>query len=376
MRVVLAPDKFKGSLTAAQVAEHVGAGLRAARPSVDVVTVPVADGGDGTVQAVVAAGFERVPATAAGPSGTAARTAYARRAELAVVELAVVCGLSRLPGGVPDPLGASSFGVGEVIAAALDAGARRVVLGNGGSASTDGGTGLLQALGADIRDTQGATLGRGGGKLRDVAALDLSGLHPGLRQVELTVASDVDNPLYGPDGAAAVYAPQKGASDADVAVLDEGLRRWASVVARTTGTDRSHEPGAGAGGGVGFAALVLGAELCSGIDLVLELVGFDRALAGADLVITGEGCLDTQTLSGKAPLGVAVAAARRGVPVVAVAGRMRLSYEQLATAGIRAAYALSGIEADETRCIAEAGPLLEQLAPAIARDWLGERGRS
>lgn len=370
MHVLLAPDKFKGSLTAARVAAAVGAGLRAAVPGVRLVSVPVADGGDGTVDAAVAAGFERVPVTASGPTGDPVQSSYARRGAVAVIELADVCGLARLPGGQFDPLGASSFGVGEVIGAALDAGARRIVLGIGGSASTDGGAGMLQALGARVLDARGDPLGRGGAALGHASVLDLSGLHPRLRHAEISVASDVGNPLFGPDGAAGVYAPQKGADPGQVAELDDALRSWAAVVAAVTGVDHCAEAGAGAAGGVGFAALALGAQLRSGIDQMLELVGFAAALDGADLVITGEGSMDRQTLAGKAPAGVAAAAARAGVPVVAVAGRCTLSPGELADAGFGAVYALTDLEPDVGRCMAEAGTLLEQVAWRLAVDWL------
>ncbi len=301
MRIVVAPDKFKGSLPAAGVAAAVAAGLRAALGDAEIVTMPVADGGEGTVDAAVAAGFERVPVTAAGPVGDPVRASYARRGEVAVVELAGVCGLARLPAGRPAPLTASSFGAGEVLRAALDAGARRIIVGVGGSASTDGGAGLLQALGARVLDARGEPLGRaaggrrlaGGADLDAVAALDLTGLHPAMhgasRYAELILAADVDNPLAGPDGAAVVYGPQKGASPAEVARLDAGLRRWAAVVvaalegtAGPGGTDWARVPGSGAAGGVGFAALaVLGARMRPGIEVVLELTGFASA-AGRD----------------------------------------------------------------------------------------------
>ena len=232
-------------------------------------------------------------------------------------------------------MAASSSGAGEVLRAALEAGARRIIFGVGGSASTDGGSGLLQALGARVLDARGEPARPGGAGLRDVATLDLSGLHPKLRAAEVILAADVDNPLTGPDGAAEVYGPQKGASPAEVARLDEGLRHWAAVVAAATGTDWSRAPGAGAAGGVGFAVLaVLGAVRRPGVELVLDLAGFGDALDGADLVITGEGSLDAQSLAGKAPVGVARAAARRGVPVIAVAGRSMLTATELATAGI------------------------------------------
>src|SRR5690242_9707304 len=377
MKIVVAPDKFKGSLPATQVAAAIAAGLHAGRPGVQVVTIPVADGGEGTVDAAVAAGFERVPVTAAGPAGDPVRASYARRGEVAVVELAGVCGLARLPAGPCSsraaPLTASSFGAGEVLRAALEAGGQRIILGVGGSASTDGGAGLLQALGARVLDASGEPVRPGGAGLHEVAALDLSGLHPGLRAADIILAADVDNPLTGPDGAAEVYGPQKGASPAEVVLLDEGLRRWAAVVAAAVGQDWSHAPGAGAAGGVGFAArAVLGAGSRPGIGLVLELAGFAAALDGADLVITGEGSLDAQSLAGKAPVGVARAAARRGVPVVAVAGRSALTEAELAAAGITAVYPLSDLEPDQERSRAEAARLLRRTGEMIARDRLAE----
>jgi glycerate kinase len=399
MKIVIAPDKFKGSLTAAEAADAIAAGLRAEWPEAELVTVPVADGGDGTVDAAVAAGLERVPVTVDGPTGEPVRASYARKGELAVIELADACGLRRLPGGRPAPLTASSFGCGQVLAAALAAGARQIILGVGGSASTDGGAGLLQALGARVLDARGEPLARGGGALREVAALDptglnpalrevaaldptglnpalrevaaldLSGLHPGLRPSTVILATDVVNPLTGPDGAAEVYGPQKGASPEQITELASGLRRWAAVVAAATGTDRSQAPGAGAAGGVGFAALaVLGAQARPGIGLVLDLVDFDAALDGAALVITGEGSLDTQTLAGKAPAGVARAAARRGIPVVAVAGRSTLTEDQLATIGICRVYTLSDLEPDPARSSAQASTLLRRVGQALARE--------
>ena len=372
MHVLVAPDKFKGSLTASEAAGHIAAGLRrVAGDGLTIVCVPVADGGDGTLDAAVVAGFERVPARASGPTGEPVDAAYGRRGGLAVVELASVCGLGLLPGGRREPLRASSYGMGEVIGAALDAGCERIVLGVGGSASTDGGAGLLQALGARVYDRAGEPLRRGGGALREAGSVDLSGLHPAIRRTGFRVASDVDNPLYGPQGAAAVYGPQKGAGPADVAALDEGLRRWAAVVTAAGGADRAEEPGAGAAGGVGYAALaVLGATLRPGIELVLELAGFAGKLAAADLVIIGEGSLDEQTLHGKAPAGVAAAARAQGKPVVAIAGRVTLPPAALAAAGIARAYALSDVEPDLARSMADAGPLLERLAGRVASDWL------
>ena len=372
MRVVVAPDKFKGSLTAAQVAARVAAGLARAVPGVEVVQVPVADGGDGTLEAALSAGYRRVPVRAEGPTGEPVDTAYAERDGVAVIELADVSGLRRLPGGRLDARAASSYGTGQVIRAALDAGCRRIVLGIGGSACTDGGAGLVQALGGRLADAGGAEVGRGGAALAAVRSLDLSGRHRALAEAEVVVASDVDNPLLGPRGAAAVYGPQKGASPADVAELDASLARWADAVNRATGTDAAGTPGAGAAGGVGFAALaVLGARLQPGIDLVLDLVRFREALPGARLVICGEGSLDAQTLHGKAPAGVAAAAAAAGVPVVAVCGRLGLDPGQLAAAGFAAAYPLTGESDDLAECLARPGPLLERIGARIAREQLG-----
>jgi glycerate kinase len=380
MRIVIAPDKFKGSLPAAEVAAALAAGLRAALDQAgaqaELITIPVADGGDGTVDAAVAAGFARVPVTATGPTGQPVRTSYARRDDLALVELATVCGLERLPGGQLEPLVSSSFGVGEVMRRALAAGARELVLALGGSASTDGGAGLLQGLGATVLDRDGGPLGRGGAALPDAAELDLTGLPPALARAEVTLAADVANPLTGPDGAAAVFGPQKGATAGQITTLAAGLEHWAGLVTQTIGTDWSQAPGAGAAGGVGFAALaVLGARRRPGIELVLELLGFGPALDQADLVITGEGSLDRQSLSGKAPVGVARAAAIRGVPVVAVAGRSTLSPDQARTAGITAIYPLSDLEPNLDRSMAGAAVLLERLGQAIARDQLTQGSR-
>jgi glycerate 2-kinase len=347
--VVVAPDKFKGSLSAAEVAREVADGLRAAIPGLNVREHPVADGGDGTVEA-----------------------ALAIRDQVAVVELAEASGLRRLPGGRPAATTATSRGTGELIRAALDLGCRRVVLGIGGSASTDGGAGMVQALGARLLDAAGAELGPGGAALADLDRIDLSGLDPRIRQTEVTVASDVDNPLLGRQGAAAVYGPQKGASTDDVALLDAALARWAAAARAATDVDAADRPGAGAAGGVGFAAIVfLGAEIRSGIDYLLDLLQVRAAIDGARLVVTGEGSLDDQTLRGKAPAGVAAAARAAGVPAVAVAGRSTLDPAALEPAGIARVYLLSDLEPDPERSMRDPAPLLRSLAGRIAADWLG-----
>ncbi|HEX7304026.1 glycerate kinase [Lentzea sp.] len=331
--VVLAPDKFKGSLTAPQVAAAVARGLREAAPDVDVRLHPVADGGDGTVDAAVAAGFVKVGRWVTGPVGRPVPASFAVNGTTAVVEVASAAGLTLLD--EPAPLDATSHGVGELLKAALDAGCSTVVLGLGGSACTDGGAGMLEALGGTSFDG-----------------------------VDLVLASDVDNPLLGPAGAAAVYGPQKGASPDQVEILERRL----SALAERLGPEHASRPGAGAAGGIGFAALaVLGARFRPGIEVVLELVGFAEAVAGASLVVTGEGSLDAQTRHGKAPYGVVRASG--DVPVVAVAGQCSVEPGDL---GLEAVYALLDVEPDVTRCMAGADALLHVLGGRIARDWVSE----
>ncbi|MFD5750756.1 glycerate kinase [Streptomyces sp. NPDC127033] len=373
-RVLIAADKFKGSLTATQVAERVTAGLRRVAPDVPVETLPVADGGDGTVAAAVAAGFERHETRVTGPLGDPVTAAYALRDGTAVIEMAEASGLQHLPEGVFAPLTATTYGSGELLRAALDAGARTVVFGVGGSATTDGGAGMLAALGARFLDADGKPVGPGGGGLRELATADLSGLDARLGRTEIVLASDVDNPLTGPQGAPAVYGPQKGAGPEEVAVLDAALAHYAAVLAAAVGpraADLALSPGAGAAGGIGYGALVgLGAGFRPGIEVMLDVLGFAPALARATLVITGEGSLDEQTLHGKAPAGVAAAARAQGVETIAVCGRLALPPEALNRAGIARAYALTALEPDPARCMAQAGPLLERLATDIARDFL------
>ncbi|MFJ9151929.1 glycerate kinase [Streptomyces sp. NPDC102270] len=371
--MLIAADKFKGSLTAVQVAERVTAGLRRVVPDLEVESLPVADGGDGTVAAAVAAGFERREVAVAGPLGQEITAAFAVRADTAVVEMAEASGLQRLPAGVFAPLTASTYGSGELLRAALDAGARTIVFGVGGSATTDGGAGMLSALGARFLDADGEPVAPGGEGLADLASADLSGLDPRLAAVEFILASDVDNPLTGPKGAPAVYGPQKGASPDDVEALDGALAHYAKVLEEAVGAKAAEyavAPGAGAAGGIGYGALLVGATFRPGIEVMLDVLGFAPALEWADLVITGEGSLDEQTLHGKAPAGVAAAARAKDKEVVAVCGRLALPPEALGRAGIRRAYPLTDAEPDIQKCITEAGPILENVAEQIGRDFL------
>ncbi|MBA0052169.1 glycerate kinase [Streptomyces sp. AJS327] len=373
-RVLIAADKFKGSLTAVEVAERVRTGIQRARGGVEVDALPVADGGDGTVAAAVADGFERHEVEVTGPLGAPVTAAFALRGETAVVEMAEASGLQLLPPGAFAPLTATTYGTGELLLAAVDAGATTIVFGVGGSATTDGGAGMLEALGARFLDEDGDPVPHGGGPLRELASADLSSLDARLAEVRIVLASDVDNPLTGPKGAPAVYGPQKGASDEDIAVLDTGLSHYVGVLTEALGpraAEAAEAAGAGAAGGIGYGALVgLNATFRPGIEVLLEVLGFPEALERADLVVTGEGSLDAQTLHGKAPAGVAAAARAAGKPVVAVCGRVEIDDRELRGAGIERAYALTEIEPDPERCMANAGALLEETAERLAADRL------
>ena len=381
MRIVIAPDKFKGSLSAPEVARHLDAGLQSATGhNLDVLRIPVADGGEGTLDAAVGSGFTRRSALVSGPTGQPLRADFAVRGREAVIEMAAASGLAVLPvesgsSGRPDSAsarGATSLGTGELIRAALDAGCRQIILGVGGSANTDGGAGVLQGLGAQLLDADGNELPPGGAALARLDRIDFSGFDSRLDEARFILASDVDNPLLGAEGAPAIFGPQKGATPEDVAILDAALAHFVDVLSAEIGPralKAADAPGAGAAGGVGYAAIaVLAATRRPGIDVVLEFTGLAERLAGADLVITGEGSLDEQSLLGKTPMGVARAAARAGVPVVAVCGRTTLTPEQQKDSGFRQVYPLTSLEAKVEICIAEAGPLLEQLGKHIGAE--------
>jgi glycerate kinase len=336
VRVVIAPDKFKGSLDAARVAEALAAGVRDVVPDADCALIPMADGGDGTVEAFLAGGAAARTVHVTGPLGAPVEATYARDGATAIVEMAAASG-SALLGGRPEPRRATTRGTGELLRDALDGGATRIVLGIGGSATTDGGAGALAALGARFLDETGTVLDPNPEALARVARIDLDGLDVRLRTVDLAVACDVDNPLLGPQGAAAVYGPQKGASPADVAFLDGVLARLADAMTAATGRDMRTRPGAGAAGGLGWAlASACGARLQRGVTLVAEVRGLARALRGADWCFTGEGRIDEQTLRGKVVDGVAALARAGGAAVIAFAGSVDLAAETaLRAAGVR-----------------------------------------
>ena len=341
MRILIAPDKFKGTLTGAEAAEAMATGVCRVLPDADITVQPIADGGEGTLEAVLAAGGVRRQTRVRGPLADSVDAPWALTGSTAVIETARASGLEFV---TPSPATAGSahcYGSGELLAAALDAGATEIVLGVGGSAMTDGGSGALRALGAKILDDDGAELPLGGLPLARAATLDLSGLDPRLHHVQLRIAVDVQNPLFGPDGAAHVFGAQKGADASLRTELDAALARWAQLLQDTTGVD-VQLPGAGAAGGFPSAFLACtNASLEPGFDLVAGLTGLDGKLAQADLVLTGEGSLDAQSEFGKAPLGLADRAQKLGLPVLAVAGRITLSDADLAAHGVLHARSLA-----------------------------------
>ncbi|WP_118185398.1 glycerate kinase [Paraburkholderia phosphatilytica] len=342
MKIVIAPDSFKESLTAAETARQIEAGFREIFADADYRRMPIADGGEGTVDALLdALGGERRHAKVGDPLGRPVDAVYGLAADgTAVIEMAAASGLHLVTGAERNPLVTSSRGTGELILAALDAGARRFIVGIGGSATNDGGAGMLQALGAQLLDARGLVLGQGGAALARLARIDASGLDARLKSCSFEVACDVDNPLVGPAGASAIFGPQKGATPAMIEQLDAALAHYAAVMARDLCSDVATTPGAGAAGGMGAALLaVLNARLRPGIEIVTEAAKLGDAIRGASFVITGEGCIDGQTIRGKAPIGVAKLAREHGVPVIALGGAVTASADAVYQNGIDAAFA-------------------------------------
>jgi glycerate kinase len=359
--VLFAPDSFKGSLTSVQVARALADGWHHARPGDITQLCPLADGGEGTLEAIAAAGgWTWQSAEVRDPLGRSIRARWLRSTEgaRAVIEMAAASGLSLVAPAERDAIRATSEGTGQAIIAALDAGVTSIVLGIGGSATTDGGAGLLRGLGCDVD--------------RDTATADLAGLDPRLAAVELAVACDVANPLLGPTGAAAVYGPQKGATPADVVELDRRLAFLADSLEAAAGRQARHEPGSGAAGGVGFALLAIADRfgrfgLRPGVELLMEATGFGERLAEADLVVTGEGRIDAQTAFGKTALGVARRAAAAGVPCVAVGGAVEQEgVDALASVGAIAVPVSERPQSVEAAMAAGTGPL-ERCGERIAR---------
>lgn len=371
MRILVAPNAFKESLSAREAAEAVARGLERGMPGCDLVLCPLADGGDGTAEALaVATGGRMLTHRVAGPLGdpVEARWALLGDGTTACIEMAEASGLRLLPPERRNPLVTTTRGTGELLLAALDVGVQRIIVGVGGSATVDGGSGLARALGYRFLDEEGREVPEGGAGLLRLARIDASGADPRLAQVDVVVACDVENPLLGDRGAAKVFAPQKGASPEDVELLEAALARFAQVVERDMGVDVAGIPGAGAAGGLpaGLVAFC-GARCLPGAQVVMEAVGFDRLLGGADLVVTGEGALDASTAHGKAPAAVARAAARAGVPVVALAGALLPGYEALRGGGLTAAFACTRRPASVEEAMASAAAWLEATAEELGR---------
>ena len=378
MKIVIAPDSFKDSLSAEKVADAIAAGLADVMPHAQLVKCPMADGGEGTVEAIVAAGNGQLRRNhVQGPLGAPveAHWGWLPDSHTAIIEMAEASGLQLLKPEQRNACITSTFGTGELIKAALDAGARRVILAIGGSATNDAGAGALQALGLGLFDAQGNHLPRGGLALAHVARIELSGLDPRLAEVRFEIAADVNNPLCGEHGASAIFGPQKGASAEQVQLLDQALGHFADHCANVLPKDVRHEPGSGAAGGLGFAAKAfLGAQFRAGVEVVAELVGLAEAVKGADLVITGEGRFDAQTLRGKTPFGVASIARAEGVPVVVLAGTLGEGYQALYEHGINAAFAIASGPMTLQDACARAAPLLTDRARDIARLLILARG--
>ncbi len=373
MKIVIAPDSFKDSLSAADVASAIARGLRQALPDAQLVERPMADGGEGTMQAIMAAcQGELRSLTVEGPLGepAQARWGWLPEGRTAVIEMAEASGLQLLQRQQRDACNSSTYGTGQLIAAAVEAGARRIILAIGGSATNDAGTGMLCALGLRLTDAQGSELPRGGLALGQVAKVDASGLDPRLADVQFEVAADVDNPLCGPHGASHIFGPQKGATAEQVLALDKALGHFADRCVPVLGQDCRDAPGCGAAGGMGFAAKAfLGASFRPGVEVVAQLVGLADAVTGADLVITGEGRFDAQTLRGKTPFGVARVARAAGVPVVVLAGTLGEGYQDLYAHGIDAAFSLASGPMTLEQACADAGALLSDRARDIALLW-------
>lgn len=344
MKIIIAPDSFKESLSALDAADAIERGFKSVFPNADYRKMPMADGGEGTVQSLVDATNGWInEQVVTGPLGEPVKAFFGMMGDgkTAVIEMAAASGLHLVPVERRNPLVTTTRGTGELMAAALDAGAERLIIGIGGSATNDGGAGMIQALGGRLLDESGREIGFGGGALSQLASLDISELDSRLENVKLEVACDVDNPLIGPKGAAAVFGPQKGATDDMVEVLDQNLTHFADVAEKALGTACREIKGAGAAGGLGWGLLAfLHADLKRGIDIVLAAVDFEDEVQDADLVITGEGRIDSQTIYGKTPIGVAKAAKSYDVPVIGIAGSVSRDSDAVYQHGIDALFSI------------------------------------
>lgn len=371
MKIVIAPQSFKGSVSALEAAQAIARGVLAAEPDAETVLVPVADGGDGTLSALVeSTGGQVFRSIVTGPLGQAVEATWGVMGDgqSAVIEMAQASGLVLVPSRRRNPRITTSRGTGEILKEALDKGFTRIIVGLGGSATNDAGAGMANALGARFLDAEGKPLPNGGAALAKLAHIDTSGLHPKLADCTVIGATDVTNPLCGPTGASAVYGPQKGATPQMVEELDQALMNFASVAQRDLGKDVWDRPGAGAAGGLGAGLMAFtGADLRSGIDMVCDVLGFDGHLDGADLVITGEGRADISTTYDKAPVGVARRAQVRSVPTILLAGSLGEGYQELYQHGIRGIVCIADRPMKFERSLARTGELLEEASERTMR---------
>jgi glycerate 2-kinase len=371
VKILVAPNAWKASLSANDAADAIAAGVRAAIPDAQIALLPIADGGDGTAEVLrLASGGTPHEVRVHGPVGRPIRTSFAViDGDLtAAIDVAAASGLASLAAADRDPLGATSFGTGEIVRAALDIGCQRILIGAGGSATTDGGAGILEALGVRLLDRSGQALGRGGGSLGAIDRIDRSGIDPRIAGATIVVLCDVDAPLLGPSGAARLFGPQKGASAESVDLLEKNLGRFADVIHRDLGVDVRGLAAGGAAGGIAAGLHgVIGAQLTPGTDWVLDAIGFEAQLQGADLVITGEGRLDLGTLKNKGPYGVAIRAKRCGVPVIAIVGTVDDDAGRADWSVFDAVTAIVAGDLTPDRAIRQAAALIERAAEAVAR---------
>ncbi|CAM3788739.1 glycerate kinase [Xenorhabdus thuongxuanensis] len=373
MKIVIAPDSFKESLSALQVAQAIEQGFKEIYPQADYIKLPMADGGEGTVESLVAAtGGKRIVCTVTDPLGQPVKAFFGLLGDgkTAVIEMAAASGLHLVPMEQRNPLITTSYGTGELILAALEQGVHKLILGIGGSATNDGGAGMMQALGANLLDGDSRILPFGGAALTRLEGIDLTNLDPRLRQVELIVACDVNNPLCGEQGASAVFGPQKGATPEMVKSLDSALRHYGMKIESLTGKSVIDAAGAGAAGGMGASLLgCLGARLQSGIEIVIETLKLEAAIQGADLVITGEGRLDSQTIHGKTPIGVARVAKKSGIPTIALVGGMSRDYHVVHQHGLDAVFSIIPEACSLADALANGADNLQVTARNIAAIW-------
>jgi glycerate 2-kinase len=369
MKIVIAPESYKESLSALDVAREIKKGFLEVFPSAEYVLMPVADGGEGTVEAMVAAtNGTRVEQTVVGPLGREVRAFYGLTGDrTAILEIAAAAGLTLVPIAERNPLLTTTYGVGQLIRSALDAGSRRFIIGVGGSATNDGGAGMFQALGGHLYDAHGQELSHGCASLAKLAHIDVKGLDPRISECTIDVACDVDNPLVGPGGASAVFGPQKGATPEIVRQLDDNLCVFARIVREQLGGDVETLPGGGAAGGLGAGMhAFLRARLRPGVEIVMQAVGMDDIVRHADLVITGEGRMDGQTLRGKTPIGVAAVARRHKKPVIGIVGCLGDGASSVHQHGIDAVYSVLSRSCSVPEALAEASVNIKQTARNIA----------